>query len=177
MKCEMQARYTPNHSKKCPSCGVAVETCAHVLICEESGRVESLHKSISLLDKWMKDKGTDPTLRKVLIEYAHGHRGKTMGEIVGMRGGRLRQLARSMDTIGWRRFMEEMISVEAVKMQCEVEDAGKCKLTVKMWSAGLVVKLLEVTYGQWLYRNVHMHDIISGKKAMSRKDDIRRKFE
>ena len=68
-------------------------------------------------------------------------------------------------------------SVEAVKMQSEAEDAGKCKLTVKMCSAGLVVKLLEVTHGQWLYQNVHVHNIISGKKAMSRKDDIRKELE
>ena len=73
--------------------------------------------------------------------------------------------------------MEGMISKEAVKMQSEMEDAGKCKLTVKGWSAGLVVKLLEVTHGQWLYRNVHVHDIISGEKAMGRKESIRNEFE
>ena len=73
--------------------------------------------------------------------------------------------------------MEGMISTEVVKMQSETEDAGKCKLTVKGWSTGLVVKLLEVTHGQWLYRNVHVHDIISGEKAMSRKESIRNELE
>lgn len=174
---EMQARYTPNHSKKCPSCGVAVETCGHVLACEEAGRVDLLHKSIDLVDQWMKEQGTEPTLRRVLIEYAHGRGGKTMGEIVGMRGGRLRALAGSMDKIGWRRFMEGMISVEVVSMQREMEEAGKCKLTVEAWSAGLVLKLLEVVHGQWLYRNVHVHDIITGEKAMQRKESIRRELE
>mgnify|MGYP007095174273 CR=1 FL=1 len=43
---EMQARYTANHDKKCPSCGVCVETCGHVLACEEAGRVDLLHQSI-----------------------------------------------------------------------------------------------------------------------------------
>ena len=66
----------------------------------------------------------------------------------------------------------------AVKMQSETEDAGKCKLTVKGWSAGLVVKLLEVTHGQWLYRNVqYVHNIISGEKAMSRKESIWNELE
>ena len=82
---EMQARYTPNHCKKCLSCGVEIETCGHVLSCEESGRVDLLHKSINLVKQWMKDQdqGTEPTLLKVLIEYAYGQGGKTMGEIVG----------------------------------------------------------------------------------------------
>ena len=30
------------------------------------------------------------------------------------------------------------------------------------WTKSLVVKLLDVTHGQWLYRNVHVHDAISG---------------
>ena len=97
---EMQVRYTPNHSKKCPSCGVAVETWGHVLACEEPGRVDPLHKSIDLVDQWMKDQGTEPALWKVLIEYAHRRGGKTMGEIVGMRGGRFRALARQWTRLG-----------------------------------------------------------------------------
>jgi hypothetical protein len=69
---EMQARYTPKHDRRCPSCGVQVETCGHVLFCEEEGRVDLLHKSVDLIDGWMKDQGTDEQLRKMLVEYAHG---------------------------------------------------------------------------------------------------------
>eukprot|EP00956_Cyclotella_meneghiniana_P012105 scaffold17184_cov44-Cyclotella_meneghiniana.AAC.1 len=96
-----------------------------------------------------------------------------MGEIVGRRGGRWRQLATAMDSIRWRRFMEGMIPKVAVMIQSETEDASSCRPTVKAWSAGLVVKLLEVTHGQWLYRNVHVHDIISGEKARNRKESGR----
>ena len=62
-------------------------------------------------------------------------------------------------------------------MQKKVEEAGKCKLTVNLWSAGSVLKLLVVTPGQWLYRNVHLHDIISGEKAMQRKETVPRELE
>lgn len=156
---EMQARYTPNHSRRCPSCQVCVEDCAHVLSCEEEGRVDLLQKSINLLDQWLKEKGTDETLRKYLVKYARARGGRTMVEITGWRAGKYRALANSMDKIGWRRFMEGMISKEVVAIQRKAEDAGKFKMTVRNWSAGLVTKLLEVTHGQWLYRNVHVHDI------------------
>jgi predicted RNA-binding Zn-ribbon protein involved in translation (DUF1610 family) len=33
------AYYNPGHDRKCPSCGVAIETCEHVLACKESDRV------------------------------------------------------------------------------------------------------------------------------------------
>ena len=58
----MQARYSPNHHKQCPSCGIYKETCDHVLTCGEAGRVDLLHQSIDLVDKWMKDHRTDPKL-------------------------------------------------------------------------------------------------------------------
>ena len=89
----------------------------------------------------------------------------------------MRNLAQSMDKIGWRRFMEGMISVEVAKVQSEMEEAGQCKLTVKSWCEGLVLKLLEVTHGQWLYRNVHVHDRVSGENAMRRKESIRAELE
>jgi hypothetical protein len=44
--------------------------------------VDVLHKSINLLDRWLKDSGTEVNLRKFLIRYAHGRGGRTMQEIV-----------------------------------------------------------------------------------------------
>lgn len=88
----MQARYTPNHDKKCPRCGVEAETCPHVLTCNEEGTVDLLHKSISMVDTWLKNHGTDKRLRRCLMEYAHKQGGATMQEIVGDRSGPYQQL-------------------------------------------------------------------------------------
>ncbi len=52
----------PGHDKTCPSCGVEIEICAHVLSCNESGRMDVLHKLIDLLDRWLKDNGTEVDL-------------------------------------------------------------------------------------------------------------------
>ena len=64
----------------------------------------------------------------------------------------------SQDYIGWRRFMEGMISKETVKLQKDCVDLGGCSVLLDKWAQGLVVRLLEVTHGQWLYRNIHVHD-------------------
>ena len=40
-----------------------------------------------------------------------------------------------------------------------------------------MVKLLEVTHGQWLYRNVHVHDAISGALATEKKEELRQAIE
>ena len=40
------------------------------------------------------------------------------------------------------------------KSKAPVEDESKVSL--EKWGQQLVVRLLEVTHGQWLYRNVHV---------------------
>ena len=52
------AKYKKRHSKKCPSCNRAVETCDHVLICPEEGRAKNLSNSLRLVDDWLQKVGT-----------------------------------------------------------------------------------------------------------------------
>ncbi len=40
------------------------------------------------------------------------------------------------------------------------------------WTTGLILKLLETTHGQWLYQNVHVHDVIAGTRAILRKEQL-----
>jgi hypothetical protein len=174
---EMQARYTPGHDKHCPSCSVCVETCGHVLACEEGGRVDLLQQSIGLVDRWMEDHGTEPKLRRYLVQYARGRGGQLMSEIVRERTGAYRELARSMDKVGWRRLMEGMISKEVVAIQRRAPVEGGGTLSLAKWGVGLVTKLLEVTHGQWLYRNVHVHDMSTGDLVTRRKEELRRHLE
>ncbi len=42
---------------------------------------------------------------------------------------------------------------------------------------GLILKLLEATHGQWLYRNVQIHDSVAGTQATCRKEEIRQEIE
>ena len=171
-----QAYYTPGHNKMCPSCGVVQETSSHVLHCNEVGRVDVLHKSIDYLDRWLKENGTKRDLRRFLVEYALGRGGKTMQEIVGFRQ-EYRQLAVSVDCIGWRRLMEGMISKELVELQKYALVEADSKLTVENWAKELVIRLLEITHGQWLYQNVIVHDKTAGNLVTRLKEEIRRELE
>ena len=87
------------------------------------------------------------------------------------------KLGRSMDKMGWRRFMEGMISTKVVTIQKEFVVIGGCKISPENWAKGLVVKLFEATYGQWLYRNVVVHDLVGGLEAMERKQDLQIEIE
>ena len=62
--------------------------------------------------------------------------------------------------------MEGMISSEALAIQVECVDLEGCSLLLDNWAKGLVIKLLEATHVQWLYRNILVHDTVSGMKAV-----------
>jgi len=38
-------------------------------------------------------------------------------------------------------------------------------LNPALWAQQLVIRLLEITHGQWLYRNVQVHDTVTGVLA------------
>ena len=73
--------------------------------------------------------------------------------------------------------MEGMISKEIVRIQSQFLERSESRMTIRKWAEGLVIKLLEVTHGQWLYRNVHVHDIKTGDLASKRKEELRRALE
>ena len=171
-----QAYYTPGHDPRCPSCGVESETCGHVLQCNEEGRVETLQRSIDLLDRWLEANGTERMLRRFIVQYARGRGGRTMQEIVGFQQ-KYHRLATSVDCIGWRRFMEGMLSKELVELQKFALVESDSRNTVDRWAKELVIRLLEVTHGQWLYRNVMVHDKTAGELVTKRKEEIRKALE
>ena len=90
---------------------------------------------------------------------------------------RYSRLAASQEVIGWRRFMEGMISKEMIKIQEQFYDIQGGRLRPKVWASTLVIKLLEVTHGQWLYRNVHVHDSLTGIVATTRKEKLQKEIE
>ena len=125
----------------------------------------------------MRTVGTNGPLRNCLTSYARKRGGVSMEHIVWDKGLRFYKLGQSMNKIGWRRYMEGMISSEALIIQVECVDLGGCSLSLDNWAKGLATKLIEATHGQWLYRNMLVHDTVSGLKAAERKEELQRKIE
>ena len=68
--------------------------------------------------------------------------------------------------------MEPIFSSKALVIQAEFVDLGGCLISLGKWAKGLAIKLLEATHGQWLYRNMLVHDTVSGLKAAARKEEL-----
>ncbi len=81
------------------------------------------------------------------------------------------------DAIGWKRFMEGMISQEIIDIQADHMHGVDSHLALAPWARGLIVKLLEATHGQWLYWNVQVHDSATGTLATKKKEEIQQWIE
>ena len=167
-----QSTYKEHYLPICPSCNVAVETCSHILRCQEAGRVAALLRSIELLNDWLDKTGTDRALCRSIVQFTKGRGGQTMAQITHSMSHPYRRFASSQDAIGWRWFMEGVILKEMLAIQQRHLTLIGSTWTISVWAKGLVVKLLETTHGQWLYRNVHVHDAITGTHAVRRKEAI-----
>jgi hypothetical protein len=105
--------------RKCPSCTVARDTCAHVLSCCYEGRVEALKLTLEQAEGWLIEADTDPDLLDCIMEYAHGRGSRAMEDICVGLGTQFSKMAKAQDAIGWRRFMEGMVCREMRHIQYE----------------------------------------------------------
>ena len=163
--------------RMCPSCLKEWDTCAHVLYCDHIGRVETLWHTINLIEGWMEEVDMDPVLLDCIAEYACGRGGRTMVEICAGLGENYQQMVRDQDAIGWRRFMEGMVCSRMRKIQSLYHFGEGTGITLKRWAQVLILKLLKATHGQWLYRNVQIHDSVAGTQATLWKEEIKQEIE
>ncbi len=100
-----------------------------------------------------------------------------MTEICIGKEERYRQMAQEQDAIGWRRFMEGMISKRIRGIQALHSKVEGATISPEQRATGLVIKLLEITHGQWLYRCIQVQDELAGTKATQWKEELQREIE
>jgi hypothetical protein len=149
----LSRRHRDGWFDKCPCCTIHVETAEHVLLCLEVGRVEAFQLCMTALEWWLDEADTDPDLTDSIVEYVRRRGTVTMEEAIIDAPPRFRHMALSKDKIGWRRFLEGMISTEITYIQRQYIAVNRYRMSLDKWCTGLITWLLEITHGQWLYRN------------------------
>jgi hypothetical protein len=163
----------------CPSCTIARETAGHILRCSEEGRVMALHKFSSHAMQWMSSIGTNRDLIFLIGKYIIGRGQQTMEGICEEFNIPLsfRPFAMSQDQIGWRRFLEGMVSKELVLLAERGEILEDCRLHLGVWMREMITRLLELTHSMWIYRNLEVHDSTAGIHAIRRKEALQMEIE
>ncbi len=163
--------------QKCPSCLSARNTCKHVLFCCHEERVETIIHTLNLMAEWLEEVETKPDLLDCIAECAQGRGGRTMTDICAGLSPRFKQMAAEQDAIGWRRFMGGMISRRMREIQYDYHHQERTLTNPEKWAQGLILKLIEATHGQWIYRNIQIHNEVSGTQNNVQKELIQHEIE
>ena len=100
-----------------------------------------------------------------------------MQEICKEMEQQFKAMAIEQDMIGWQRFMEGMLSKKMVCVQEDHHSFTGEGITGLAWARQVVVCLLEVTHGQWIYRNIQVHDEHQGTIRTQEKEALQREIE
>ena len=73
--------------------------------------------------------------------------------------------------------MERMFSVHMICIQNDYHQWSGDGLSVKVWAGQLVVRLLEITHAQWVYRNIQVHDETRGTLRTAQKEQLLQEIE
>ena len=73
--------------------------------------------------------------------------------------------------------MEGMFSVHMICIQEAYRKWTGEGLSTKVWAGQLVVRLLEITHGQWVYRNIQVHDEVKGTLRTAQKEQLLQDIE
>ena len=73
--------------------------------------------------------------------------------------------------------MQGMVNKEIVDLQRQAATVHGLDLSLHTWATGLVKRLLEIAHGQWLYRNLVVHNKVSGSLVNKKKEELREKIE
>jgi hypothetical protein len=146
----------------------------HVLLCPEAGLVKAFELCTSALKRWLDEADTDPDLTDSIVEYVQRRGTVMMEEAISEAPPRFRPMALSQDKIGWRLFLEGMISKEITNIQQQYYAVNGSSMSLEKWCSGLITRLLEITHGQWIYRNYVyvVHDPMSGTIATAKKEEL-----
>ena len=89
------------------------------------------------LERWLDKADTDPDLMDSFVEYVR-RRGTITMEEANEAPPRFRNMAVSQDKIGWRRFLEGMISTEITSIQWQYIAVNGSQMSLDKWCTGLI---------------------------------------
>jgi hypothetical protein len=92
-------------------------------------------------------------------------------------GEEYQEMARDQDAIGWRRFMGGVICKRMQEIQRTYHIHEGLRVSPEQWAQELILKLVEATYRQWIYRNIQIHNTVAGTHAALRKESIQQEIE
>ncbi len=164
-------------SPLCPSCQQERETAQHITHCQEAGRQAALSASIQSLAVWMASEHTDPLVHTAVIAFLESRGTRQWSEITAAYPRRYLALSAAQDELGWDSLVTGMVSKEFRSLQAEHLAVSSSRMSLRQWMTQFITQLLQITHGQWLYRNEVVHNATSGTRRNAKKQRLQERID
>ncbi len=164
-------------SPLCPSCMESHETTFHITQCPEVGRQVALTTAIQALDSWRSEFNTNPYLCKAISGHLHQRGRVKWVEVMTVFPRRYWRLGVDQDELGWDSFLMGMVTKEVQHIQTLYLGISGSRMLVWQWMHKLIVHLLQITHGQWVYWNKVVHNTTSDTKWNAKERKLQKKID
>ena len=166
------SRYSGLTDDRCPNCLIGPERSTHLNWCMDEGRSLLFDEEIDDLEDWLsKNEKTDVELRYWLIKFLRFQGEKTMCSL-GQMSPLARLIAEEINQIGWTDFFHGRIPCSLRNFQQDYCASINSRMNGKDWAKALIARLLNISHGQWTYRNFSLHSKARGHLRLSHEADV-----
>jgi hypothetical protein len=141
---------------KCHCCGHRNETLLHITRCPNKGRRLMFTQTTDALTCWMERSYSHPEIILAICSYLR-YRGRVPMKKICLNFPILTQFAIETDLLGWRNFTEARITNTLFIIQEEWLKTIGSRLSINSWTKQFLIRILNITRRQWLYRNSRIH--------------------
>lgn len=157
---------------RCPNCLCGPERADHLNGCLDPGRAALFDADVEELHRWMlKNGNTNPELAYFICKFFHGRGERRMMSLGDMSAG-VRMVAAGFDEIGWVDVLHGRAPLVLREFQTAHCLTANCRLTGKDWMKAFVTKVLQISHGQWMYRNFSLHNKVRGHLALQHQKEV-----
>ena len=151
---EWKLRYKDN----CPYCGKPKEDTNHILHCAHDDVSKLWEEKISQLDKRLLKIKTCYRLRRAIIqELRYWRKCKSASNVVWYDDD-LKAAIMEQRKIGWRNFLEGLISNKITQYQQEYYEYKEDKRKGSKWTRSVIKEGWNILHSVWLKRNEKLHE-------------------
>eukprot|EP00956_Cyclotella_meneghiniana_P027633 scaffold62402_cov42-Cyclotella_meneghiniana.AAC.1 len=154
-------RWFGSEHSQCPNCGKDDEDSHHLMHCPDSGRFALFREEAQKLTVWLEMNHTDPILAKIISRYVMNRGSSRLADFSNV-PPEYYKFVYEQQLIGWDNFMLGQITTSLRPLQHSHLLSSPSLLTVDDWLTNLINKLLHITHGQWIYRNISKHHATLG---------------
>ena len=141
---------------RCPCCGRRNESIIHITRCTNEGRRLMFEQTVQELVIWMTRSHSHPEIILAVESYLT-YRGRVSMKRICQDSSILQRFAQETDRLGWRNFTEARISKALFDIQEEWLKQTGSRWYIERWTKQFLIKVLDITHRQWLYRNSRIH--------------------